>query len=67
VRERGGSLIPAALLHGGVNALAGLPLLLFSGGDLTTGLAGLPGLAALAGFNLWLRREVPLDPPARPD
>lgn len=66
VRERGGSVLPAALLHGGVNALAGLPLLLFSGSDLTTGLVGLPGLAALAGFNLWLRREVPPDTPARP-
>lgn len=66
VRERGGSLIPAALLHGGLNAVAGLPLLLFASGDLTTGLTGLPGLAILAGFNLWLRREVPVDPPAGP-
>ncbi len=64
VRERGGSLIPAALLHGGVNAIAGLPLLLFAGSDLTIGLAGLPGLAVLAGFNLWLRRREPIDPPA---
>ena len=66
VRVRGGSLLPAALLHGGVNAVAGLPLLLFSGGDLTVGFTGLPGMAVLAGFNLWLRREVPVDPPARP-
>ncbi|WP_038058680.1 CPBP family intramembrane glutamic endopeptidase [Thermus amyloliquefaciens] len=59
VRERGGSVLAAALLHGTLNALAGLSLLLVARThDLLVGVVGLPGLFLLSLFNLWLRRRV---------
>lgn len=59
VRERGGSVLAAALLHGTLNALAGLSLLLVERThDLLVGVVGLPGLFGMALFNLWLRRRV---------
>jgi membrane protease YdiL (CAAX protease family) len=62
VRERGGSVWHAAVLHGTFNAAAGVPLLVVSGGDdLTSGVVGLPGLMSLVVVNgliwLWRRRE----------
>lgn len=62
VRERGGSVWHAAVLHGTFNAAAGVPLLVVTGGDdLTTGVVGLPGMMSLAVANgliwLWRRRE----------
>lgn len=62
VRERGGSVWHAAVLHGTFNAAAGVPLLVVTGGDdLTTGAVGLPGMMSLVVANgliwLWRRRE----------
>lgn len=55
VRGLGGSSIHAAVAHGSVNALAGLPLMLVAGGDdLTAGVTGLPGILALLALNLAL-------------
>lgn len=49
----------AALLHGTLNAVAGLSLLLVERThDLLVGAVGLPGLFLLALFNLGLRRRV---------
>ncbi|MGD2249052.1 MAG: CPBP family intramembrane metalloprotease [Candidatus Methanofastidiosia archaeon] len=48
IRVKSGSVIAAAILHGSLNAFAGLPLMLIKGGnDLTTGVTGLPGFCAL--------------------
>lgn len=48
VRLKSGSVIAASILHGTLNALAGLPLLVIQGGnDLTNGLTGLAGFIAL--------------------
>lgn len=48
VRERSGSVVAAGILHGTLNALAGIPLIATRGGsDLLTGLTGLAGLAAI--------------------
>jgi membrane protease YdiL (CAAX protease family) len=59
VREKGGSVWPAALLHGTLNGVAGLSLVLVERtNDLLVGVVGLPGLFLLALFNLWLRRRV---------
>jgi membrane protease YdiL (CAAX protease family) len=59
VREKGGSVWPAALLHGTLNGVAGLSLVLVERThDLLVGVAGLPGLFLLALFNLRLRRRV---------
>ncbi len=59
VREKGGSVLAAALLHGTLNAIAGLSLLLVERThDLLTGVVGLPGLFLLSLCNLWLRRRV---------
>ncbi|KGQ22417.1 CPBP family intramembrane glutamic endopeptidase [Thermus filiformis] len=58
VREKGGSLLAAALLHGTLNAVAGLSLLAVERtNDLLVGVLGLPGLFLLAAFNLYLRRR----------
>jgi len=58
-REKGGSLWAPALLHGTLNAVAGLSLLAVERThDLLVGVVGLPGLFLLALFNLWLRRRV---------
>ena len=69
LRERGGSILPPALFHGTLNAVAGLPLLVFAGGadiygrknDLLVGILGLGGFVVLALANLYLRRLVPLE------
>lgn len=59
VREKGGSLLAPALLHGTLNGVAGLSLLPFERThDLLVGVLGLPGFFLLALFNLWLRRSV---------
>lgn len=48
IRVKSGSVVAAAILHGSLNAFAGLPLMLIKGGnDLTTGVTGLPGFFAL--------------------
>jgi membrane protease YdiL (CAAX protease family) len=48
VRLKSGSTIAAAIVHGSFNAVAGLPILLLKGGnDLTVGITGLSGMAAL--------------------
>jgi membrane protease YdiL (CAAX protease family) len=58
-REKGGSLWAPALLHGTLNAVAGLSLLAVERThDLLVGAVGLPGLFLLSLFNLWLRGRV---------
>lgn len=58
VREKGGSILGAALLHGTLNAVAGLSVLAVERtNDLLVGVLGLPGLFLLAAFNLYLRRR----------
>jgi len=67
LRERGGAIVVPALFHGTLNAVAGLPLLVFAGSadplarsnDLLVGLTGLGGFVVLALANLYLRRLVP--------
>jgi membrane protease YdiL (CAAX protease family) len=52
---RAKSVVAAAIMHGSVNGLAGIAIILLSGGsDLTIGLTGLAGLIALAVFDLLL-------------
>ncbi|RAM52899.1 MAG: hypothetical protein C6Y22_03645 [Hapalosiphonaceae cyanobacterium JJU2] len=42
-------MIAAAIMHGTINGLAVLPILLIKGGnDLTVGIGGLPGFIAIA-------------------
>jgi len=49
VRERSGSVLAAGVLHGTLNALAGLPPIATRGGsDLTTGVTGAAGFVAAA-------------------
>jgi membrane protease YdiL (CAAX protease family) len=48
VRLKSGSVIAAAILHGTINGLAGLPVMVLEGGnDLTNGMTGLAGFIAL--------------------
>jgi membrane protease YdiL (CAAX protease family) len=48
VRLKSGAVPAAAILHGSLNATAGLSIMLVKGGDdLTTGVSGLPGFAVL--------------------
>lgn len=48
VREKSGSVLAAAILHGTFNATAGLPIMLLIGGnDLTVGSLGAAGLVAM--------------------
>jgi membrane protease YdiL (CAAX protease family) len=55
LRLRSGSVLAPALLHGTLNGLAALPLLVLRGGsDLTVGLTGLAGLAAFGLINVVL-------------
>jgi len=55
VRIRSGSVIAAAIMHGSLNATAGLSLLFTMGGsDLTVGSTGLAGFIAMAMVNLGL-------------
>jgi len=53
VRLKAKSVIAAAILHGSLNATAGLAIAVIEGGsDLTVGLSGLAGFISLAGINL---------------
>lgn len=53
LRHKTGSTWSAALYHGSLNAVAGLPIMLTMGGnDLTVGVTGIPGFAILALVNL---------------
>lgn len=55
IRDASGSVIAAAILHGSINALAGLALVFLKGGsDLMVGMTGLAGLTVLGGANLLL-------------
>jgi membrane protease YdiL (CAAX protease family) len=57
VTLRANSVIAAAIFHGTLNAVAGLPLIVVTGGsDLTIGMTGLAGLIVLlvANVGLWL-------------
>jgi membrane protease YdiL (CAAX protease family) len=55
IRDVSGSVIAAAILHGSINALAGLTLVFLKGGsDLAVGMTGLAGLTVLAAANLLL-------------
>lgn len=48
VRERSGSVVTAGILHGTLNALGGLPLMVTRGGsDLTVGFTGLAGFVGV--------------------
>ena len=54
-RDRSGSVVAAAVLHGTINATFGLAILPLAGGsDLLVGVTGLAGLAVLAAVNLGL-------------
>lgn len=54
-RVRGGSVLAAAIMHGTVNAVGGLAVMMLAGGtDLTVGLTGAAGLAVLALANVAL-------------
>ena len=47
LRERSGSVVAVCIAHGTLNAFGGAALLYVRGGDdLTSGVTGLPGLAA---------------------
>jgi membrane protease YdiL (CAAX protease family) len=53
VTVKSGSVLAAAIIHGTLNATAGIPLLVIVGGnDLTVGITGLAGFVVLAIFNL---------------
>jgi membrane protease YdiL (CAAX protease family) len=53
VRLKARSVIAAAIIHGTLNASAGIPLLVIAGGnDLTVGITGLAGFIVLALINL---------------
>lgn len=55
VRQRTGSVLAAAVMHGSLNGTFGLSIMLIQGGnDLTVGLTGLAGLIAIAAFDLML-------------
>ncbi|UCH63205.1 MAG: CPBP family intramembrane metalloprotease [Fidelibacterota bacterium] len=55
IREKSGSVIAAALLHGSLNGAGGFAILLVSGGnDLVVGVTGLAGLIVLALANIVL-------------
>lgn len=52
VRERGGSVLPAAIMHGTLNATAAAATIVLTGGsDLLVGVSGLAGMLALVGLN----------------
>ena len=67
VRLKAKSVIAAVVIHGSLNASAGIAIIMIKGGnDLTTGLTGLPGFIILLMVNLFLAgyakdpaREVP--------
>ena len=63
IRLRSGSVVAAAILHGTLNGLAGLPLLVLAGGnDLTNGITGLAGMIALAILTVPIIWKVRRDP-----
>ncbi len=72
LRRSAGSVVAAAIFHGTLNGVAGLPIVLISGGsDLTTRVTGAAGLLVLlaldVGLFLSLRRQSqgPVDEPNR--
>lgn len=55
LRERSGSVIPAAIFHGTMNGIAGVSLIMLTGGDVfTRGIVGAPGLIVLGAVSLLL-------------
>ena len=53
VRLKAKSVFAAAIIHGSLNAVAGLPLMVLVGGnDLSVGITGLAGFVVLAAINL---------------
>lgn len=68
VRLKAGSVVAAAIIHGSLNATAGLPLMVVEGGDdLTVGVTGIAGFTVLSIINLLIFfldrsiREKPMD------
>ncbi|KUG04063.1 caax amino terminal protease family protein [hydrocarbon metagenome] len=61
IRLKAKSVIAAAVLHGSLNATAGLPIIMLVGGsDLTVGVTGFAGFIVLAAINLlifWREKE----------
>ena len=64
VRLKAKSVIAAAIMHGSLNATAGLAIMLVKGGnDLTIGITGLSGFLVLAVINVLIflyNRRFPL-------
>lgn len=55
IRRKSGSVVPAAMAHGTLNAFGAIPLFFIKGGDdLTVGYTGLSGILVLAGVNVIL-------------
>ncbi len=54
IRDKAGSAVAAAVAHGTLNAVAGLPLMILSGPRILAGSTGLAGFLALAAINLVL-------------
>ncbi len=55
IRIKTKSVLGAAILHGSLNATAGIPLMYLKGGnDLTVGIGGLAGLLVLGALNIVL-------------
>ena len=53
IRDKSGSVIAAAIMHGTLNAFAGVPMMYIIGGnDLTVGVTGLAGFIALIIINI---------------
>ena len=48
IREKSGSVIAAAIMHGSLNAFAGIPVAFVKGSDLVVGLQGISGFIVLA-------------------
>ena len=69
VREKAGTVLAPAIMHGSVNALGGVALLYTNGGnDLLVGITGAAGLIALALLNLalWFYRQRQSSPQLQP-
>jgi len=55
IRIKAKSVISAGIVHGTINAIGGIPLLVIKGGnDLAVGITGLAGFIALAIVNIGL-------------
>ncbi len=65
LRERSGSIFPAAILYGTFDAFAKLPPLTSGGDAITSGMYGLPGCVAMAFLLLALRWDADLSGGAR--